>query len=328
MVHVCWFLHCMCVSLTAFLQRFCLQIDKAVLTLMTDKQLARYIPTYGDRLAVVSFCHQQRHTPNRVTLLERIREKIGDRKMLKTDCHMPSESHGLSRKCNKSAEKVVRKIEIGWLHYSKPHYTQVRTRHGGGTRHTTVPKETTVEQVLETGKQLFFPNGSSTKGPQHTFDFEVRDFKRNCIPLEETVGKLYESTKLKLLRFYICSKDKFSVEDESDSSTEDLEDLSTGNLNAIVSDPATSDSSTNIPSDRQEEADFIINVDETASEQSSDLDITDIEDTSPRRVKDSNAVSESDTVEWCSDYEAASEDEVTVQIRCSNVLQVINVNST
>ncbi|CAL8378126.1 unnamed protein product, partial [Gadus morhua 'NCC'] len=103
--------------------------------------------------------------------------------------------------------------------------------------------------------------------------------------------------------------DKFSVEDESDSSTEDLEDLSTGNLNAIVSDPATSDSSTNIPSDRQQEADFIINVDDTASEQSSDLDITDIEDTSPRRVKDSNAVSESDTVEWCSDYEAASEDE-------------------
>ena len=195
---------------------------------MTDEQLARYIPTYGDRLAVVSFCHQQRHTPNRVTLLERIREKIGDRKMLKTDCHTPSESHGFSRKCNKSGEKVVRKIEIGWLHYSKPHYTQVRTRHGGGTRHTTVPKETTVEQVLETGKQLFFPNGSSTKGPQHIFDFEVRDFKRNCIPLEETVGKLYESTKLKLLRFYICSKDKFSVEDESDSSTEDLEDLSTG----------------------------------------------------------------------------------------------------
>ena len=113
MVHVCWFLHCMCVSLTAFLQHFCLQIDKAVLTLMTDEQLARYIPTYGDRLAVVSFCHQQRHTPNRVTLLERIREKIGDRKMLKTDCHTPSESHGLSRKCNKSGEKVVRKIEIG-----------------------------------------------------------------------------------------------------------------------------------------------------------------------------------------------------------------------
>ncbi|XP_056451417.1 uncharacterized protein LOC130386499 [Gadus chalcogrammus] len=180
----------------------------------------------------------KRHTPNRVTLLERIREKIGNRKMLKTDCHTPSESHGLSRKCNKSGEKVVRKIEIGWLHYSKPHYTQVRTRHGGGTRHTTVPKETTVEQVLETGKRLFFPNGSSTKGPQHIFDFEVRDFKRNYIPLEETVGKLYESTKLKLLRFYICSKDKFSVEDEIDSSTEDLEDLSTGSREQQPNAPA------------------------------------------------------------------------------------------
>ena len=105
MVHVCWFLHCMCVSLTAFLQHFCLQIDKAVLTLMTDEQLARYIPTYGDRLAVVSFCHQQRHTPNRVTLLERIREKIGDRKMLKTDCH----SHQNCIDCLESATEVEKR---------------------------------------------------------------------------------------------------------------------------------------------------------------------------------------------------------------------------
>lgn len=199
---------------------------------MTDAQLARYIPTYGDRLAVVSFCNQQRHTSNRETLLERIKGKIEDRKMSKKDCHMPSESHGLSRKRNKNAEKQVRKIEIGWLHYSKPHYTQVRTRHGGGTRYPTVDKGTTVKQLLDTGKQLFFPDGLSTKGPQENFDFEMRDFKRNSIPLEETVGKLYESTKLKILRFYICSKDKFSdqssVEDESDSSTEDVEYLDTG----------------------------------------------------------------------------------------------------
>lgn len=204
-----------------------MQIDKAVLALMTDAQLARYIPTYGDRLAAVSFCYRQCHTPNRETLLERIKEKIGDRKMSKKSCRMPSECHGLSRKSNKNAEKQVRKIEIGWLHYSKPHYTQVRTRHGGGTRCTTVDKETTVKQLMETGKQLFFPDGLSNKGPQENFDFEMCDFKRNSIPLEETVGKLYESTKLKLLRFYICSKDKFSdqssAEDESDSSTEDVE---------------------------------------------------------------------------------------------------------
>ncbi|KAL0961677.1 hypothetical protein UPYG_G00352960 [Umbra pygmaea] len=237
---------------------------------------------------------------------------------------MPSESHGLSRKPNKNAEKAVRKIEIGWLHYSNLHYTQVRTRHGGGARYTTVHKGTTVEQVLEAGKQLFFPNGLSTKGLQHNFDFEVCDFKRNSIPMAETVGKLYESTKLKLLRFYICTKDKFSdqssVEEESDSSTEDRDDLHTGNLHAIASDPGTSDSAINIPSDRQEETDSIINVNDTASQQSSDLDI---EVTSPRRVKVSNAASDSDTVEWHSDYEpaTASDDEVTVQIRPSDVLQ-------
>ncbi|XP_039635786.1 uncharacterized protein LOC120545488 [Perca fluviatilis] len=300
------------------------KIDKAVLTLMTDEQLARYIPTYGDRLAVVSFCHQQRHTHNREAVLQRIKEKIGERKMSKKRCHLTSESHGLSRKHSKNGEKGVRKIEIGWLHYSKPQYTQVRMRHGGGTRHTTVDKETTVEQVLETGKRLFFPNGLSTKGPQQNFDFEVCDFKRNSISLEDTVGKLYESTKLKLLRFYICTKDKFSdqssVEEESESSTEDGEDLHTGNLHAIASDPRTSDSSTNIPSDRQEETNSIIIVDDSTSEQSSDLDI---EVKSPRRVNDYNAASDADTVEWRSDYEPAtdSDDELTVQIRPLDVIQ-------
>lgn len=94
------------------------------------------------------------------------------------------------------------------------------------------------------------------------------------------------------------------------------------NLHASASDPGTSDSSTNIPSgqdDGQEETDSIINVEDTVSEQSSD---SDVEVTSQRRVMDSNAASDSDTVEWRSDYEPASEDEVTVQMGHSDVVQV------
>ncbi|KAK0135211.1 hypothetical protein N1851_028966 [Merluccius polli] len=290
------------------------KIDKAVLMLITDQQLAHYIPTYGDRLAVISFCQQQLRTPDRETLLDRIREKIGDRKKKRRP--MPSESSRMARKQNTSGEKEERKIEIGWLHYSHPHFTQVRTRHGGGTRHITVHKTTTVQQVLETGNRLFFPNGFSTKGSQENFHFEVCDFKRNVIPFEETVGNLYETTKLKLLRFYICTKhklsDQSSEEEESDSSIEDGEDLHTKNLQAVTSDPRASDSFTTVISDGNEETDSIMDVD-TASEQSSDLDI---EVTSPSRVKDSNASSDSDTLEWHSD-----DDEVTVQMRPLGVIK-------
>lgn len=170
-----------------------MQIDKKVLVLMTDAQLARYIPTYGDRLATVSFCHQQHHVSNRESILERIKEKLGGRKMQgrkmsNKACSMSPESPGL-RQSYRNAEKLERKVEVGWLHCSGPHYTQVRTRHGGGTRSTTVGKETTVKQLMDISLQLFFPSGLSTKGPQESFEFEMCDFKRISIPLEETVGK-------------------------------------------------------------------------------------------------------------------------------------------
>lgn len=78
------------------------------------------------------------------------------------------------------------------------------------------------------GKELFFPNGISTKGPTEDFTFEVCDFKRN--PIESlTVGGLYEQTKLKLLRFYICTKEKSPLSacsSEEDECHEDISDES------------------------------------------------------------------------------------------------------
>lgn len=114
----------------------------------------------------------------------------------------------MARDRSKAAGKISRKIEIGWLHFDMDEYHQVRTRNGGGTRHATVDKTTTVLQILEMGKGLFFPDGNSTKGALGDFIFEVCDFKRKQIPLDETVGHLYEKTKLKLLRFYICTREE------------------------------------------------------------------------------------------------------------------------
>ncbi|XP_034048418.1 uncharacterized protein LOC117529683 [Thalassophryne amazonica] len=62
-------------------------------------------------------------------------------------------------------------------------------------------------------KGLFFPNGNSTKGPVEDFTFTICDFKRNQIPMEDTVGNIYEQTKLRLLRFYLCSKEAEVDED-------------------------------------------------------------------------------------------------------------------
>lgn len=76
---------------------------------------------------------------------------------------------GMARQKNSAGEKTSRKIEIGWLHFGRDKYHQVRTSNGGGTRHATLEKTTTVAQILEMGKDLFFPDGQSTKGQADEF---------------------------------------------------------------------------------------------------------------------------------------------------------------
>ena len=69
----------------------------------------------------------------------------------------------MARQRNTAGEKTSRKVEIGWLHFGSNEYSQVRTNNGGGTRHTTLAKTTTVAQVMELGKDLFFLMGTPQK---------------------------------------------------------------------------------------------------------------------------------------------------------------------
>ena len=167
---------------------------------MTDGQIGRCIPSYGDRIAVVSFCNQKNRNTDKEGLLQRLREKIGERKMKSKGGHtsvvLQTQQEGMARQGNKAGEKSTRRIEIGWLHFDKDGYQQVRTRNGGGTRHETLDKTATVAQILDMGKGLFFPNGLSPKGRVEDMEFDVCDFKRNTVPLNHTVGQLYQDTKL------------------------------------------------------------------------------------------------------------------------------------
>ncbi|KAK0137748.1 hypothetical protein N1851_026052 [Merluccius polli] len=206
------------------------KVDKAVLRIMTDEQITKYIASYGDRVAVLSFCEQtQCQSTNKDTLLQRIKGKIGARKMKsKTKGSLsgtPDDPpNTMARQRNTAGEKTSRKVEIGWLHFGSNGYSQVRTNHGGGTRHAALAKTTTVAQIMELGKDLFFPDGHSTKGPAKDFMFEICDFKMNNILLDNTVGQMYEQTKLKLLRFYICTKEGASTDHSSSEENELLED--------------------------------------------------------------------------------------------------------
>ncbi|KAI9541889.1 hypothetical protein NQZ68_026351 [Dissostichus eleginoides] len=141
----------------------------------------------------------------RTTVKSSLMQKIRDRLRGKGEKADPDVGPGVG---NKHASKDTRRVEIGWLNFEKGKYYQVCTRHGGGTRHMSVEKTVTMEELLDIGKALFFPNGKSAKGPLKDFKFDVRDFSHCPVPLENTVQQLYDQTKLRMLRIYTCSKEK------------------------------------------------------------------------------------------------------------------------
>ncbi|KAI9546034.1 hypothetical protein NQZ68_031324 [Dissostichus eleginoides] len=188
------------------------KIDINVINVMTDEELGKYIERYGDRLALRAFCRQRTWTNEttvksgeRTTVKSSLMEKIRDRLQEKGEKADPDVGPGVG---NKHASKDTRRVEIGWLNFEKGKYYQVRTRHGGGTRHMSVQKTMTMEELLDIGKALFFPNRKSAKGPLKDFKFDVRDFSHCPVPLENTVQQLYDQTKLRMLRIYTCSKEK------------------------------------------------------------------------------------------------------------------------
>ncbi|XP_023810815.1 uncharacterized protein LOC111948006 isoform X1 [Oryzias latipes] len=184
---------------------------------MTDQDLTKYIERYGDRLAIKAFCQQRsaalERPGSKSSLMQRVRDKIQGNRNRNQTCtgNMAGRHAG-----NKHATKDTRRIEMGWLHFSDGNYHQVRTRHGGGTRHLSVQKTVTMEELLETGKNLFFLNGHSSKGEVGDFEFDIRDFSHKMVPLGCTVNELYEQTKIKMLRIYLCTREKEKEDSPTD----------------------------------------------------------------------------------------------------------------
>ena len=66
-------------------------------------------------------------------------------------------------------------------------YRQVRKKRGGSTRRVDICKESTIKEVEEVAKSLFFPNGTFQNGSIEDFDFKIRHFSE-----EKTVQRNYQ----------------------------------------------------------------------------------------------------------------------------------------
>lgn len=197
-----------------------MQVDAAVIMAMTDHELERYLPAYGDRIAVKSFLRAHGHGCANVAedasnrpVLSRLRQKIAERRRKSGKAHLLGNDESASRpdklRGNLNAMRENRRIEVGWhdLDPASQNYKQVRSQNGGGIRHLSVPKSMTVEDILQSALQLFFPDGKNKKGDIGDFEFEIRNVDGSSVG-QCTMGELYERTKVKMLRLNIFSRKK------------------------------------------------------------------------------------------------------------------------
>ncbi|KAJ8333768.1 hypothetical protein SKAU_G00410870 [Synaphobranchus kaupii] len=201
------------------------KIDQDIVKFLGEEKLSIYIPRYGDRVFAknwreLSSSEMEDTEQRKKKLINSLREKM---KLPSTaSATATSSSHSKpGLRGNKNAEKKTRKIELGWMNYQDSMYKQVRRPTGGGTREIVVRKDDTVSSILEKGKTLFFPDGTSMKGKLEDFECMLSVIGSEE-PLEGsvTIGSLYEQTNHKILRVYLCTKPK-------DCSNSELSDAAT-----------------------------------------------------------------------------------------------------
>lgn len=126
----------------------------------------------------------------------------------------------MSRFGNKSANKQMRKVKVGWSHAGK----QIRT-----PRKLNLPKSCKKGEILEEVNLFSFLEGKSPMGPMEGFDFSVAEFLQRDID-DKSINDLYAESKMTTLRLYLMTSKKqgdggdSAVDDPNSSGGEELPD--------------------------------------------------------------------------------------------------------
>lgn len=86
-------------------------MDATVISEITETELSKFIPKFGDCIAIINFCKRTANqTVKKQGLLEKLRSKIagGNAELIPN-----------SSKVEPSKKKSTRTIEFGWLHHYK-----------------------------------------------------------------------------------------------------------------------------------------------------------------------------------------------------------------
>ena len=105
----------------------------------------------------------------------------------------------------------------------------------GGTRQLQISKTAGKNELIQLAEDLFFPEGSSSKGRLTDMDRDLTDFKLDGLDENQNIGQLLGLTKVYKLRFYLKTKTKMVKKADVDETchTDDLPDLTVQHPNTV-----------------------------------------------------------------------------------------------
>lgn len=174
---------------------------------MSDEQLLTYVPRFGDRIAIRQYCRREVAALEGNTTVSIATENLMAKLQGKRDRkrkHCDNRSEKLSG--NTNAQKNERSYQMGLFEEVRGSFVQIKEKRGGGTRHLKALKSATMAELLECGKELFFPNGKNKLGDINEFELKLRDFTEEEVDPQTTLSEQYEMRKVKILRLYLSCK--------------------------------------------------------------------------------------------------------------------------
>ncbi|XP_041861569.1 uncharacterized protein LOC121652708 isoform X2 [Melanotaenia boesemani] len=201
------------------------KIDCYAVNDMTDEQLMKYVPKIGDRMAIRQYCRREVAVLEGTTSVSKatasLMSKLNDRRNARRSAR---DFRGEKLAGNLNALKPERAFQMGLFEEDNGRCIQIKERRGGGTRHLKAPKSTTMAELIETGKDLFFPNGKSRLGNVSEFKFTMRDFTEEELDPTTTLSQQYEKRKVRMLRLYLsCKKYECDMTETLDISASNIE---------------------------------------------------------------------------------------------------------
>ena len=208
-----------------------LQVSMKLIEQLQVEHLEPFLPKLWDKHAVKDFVAEElsknmlKSKGKKRNLVETLRERLGiekranDETTKAADCSSISKtkSKNMARPCNKNARKKTRQVEMKWVHEGKDITRKqgggkdITRKQGGGLRKLAVNTDCNKAELIEIGKNLFFPHGSSQMGHVSAFTFEMGDTSRGDMEEDETVAKLYELTKFSILPLVMTTNRKKDV---------------------------------------------------------------------------------------------------------------------